>query len=143
MNGPEDAQDYLWLTQDLWMENEVWAWANKNPDAKGKVLKTCSLGTCGKSEVRVAVDRAWRNSGGELLVSIYINVTLLIRTFKGNCYKALRGSSALLGRRTHNVHCHYDFTAQRNHQKVNVVIALTQARAFYYVHKSQGYAPFL
>ena len=54
MNGPEEAQDYLWLTQDLWMENEVWAWANNNPDAKDKVLKICSLGTCGKREARVA-----------------------------------------------------------------------------------------
>jgi hypothetical protein len=41
-------------TQDLWMEDDVWAWANNNPDAKDKVLKTCSLGTCGKREARVA-----------------------------------------------------------------------------------------
>jgi len=54
MNGPEEAQDYLWLTQDLWMENDVWTWANNNPDAKIKVLKTCSTGTCGKIETRVA-----------------------------------------------------------------------------------------
>ena len=54
MNGPEEAQDYLWLTQDLWMEDDVWTWANNNPDAKDKVLKTCSLGTCGRREVRVA-----------------------------------------------------------------------------------------
>lgn len=54
MNGPEEAQDYLWLTQDLWMEEDVWAWANNNFDAKDKVLKTCSLGTCSKREVRVA-----------------------------------------------------------------------------------------
>lgn len=27
-NGPEEAHDYLWLTQDLWMSSHVWNWVN-------------------------------------------------------------------------------------------------------------------
>ncbi|KAF8890791.1 hypothetical protein CPB84DRAFT_1784535 [Gymnopilus junonius] len=53
-NGPEDAQDYLFLTHDLWMEPTVWNWANDNPDVKAAVLKVCSRPTCGVREVRVA-----------------------------------------------------------------------------------------
>ncbi|KDR78106.1 hypothetical protein GALMADRAFT_245117 [Galerina marginata CBS 339.88] len=53
INGPEDAQDYLWLTQDLWMATDVWNWANDNPDVKSAVLKVCSRSTCGVREVRV------------------------------------------------------------------------------------------
>ena len=53
-NGPEEARDYLWLTQDLWMEDTVWSWANNNPDAKNTVLKTCSWRACHVREVRVA-----------------------------------------------------------------------------------------
>ena len=34
-------------------------------------------------------------------------------------------------------------TAQQNRQKVNVVMALTQVRAFYYVKKKKGCTPFL
>ncbi len=34
-NGPEDAHDYLWMVQDLWMNDDVWNWANEHPEAKG------------------------------------------------------------------------------------------------------------
>ncbi|KAF8963242.1 hypothetical protein BDZ97DRAFT_1821224 [Flammula alnicola] len=54
MNGPEDAQDYLWLTQNLWMEDDVWNWANTNPAVKNVVLKVCSRAACGMREVRAA-----------------------------------------------------------------------------------------
>lgn len=53
-NGPEDAQDYLWLTQDLWMKDDVWNWANNNVDAKNVVLKVCSRESCGAKETQVA-----------------------------------------------------------------------------------------
>ncbi|KAF5326334.1 hypothetical protein D9611_000725 [Ephemerocybe angulata] len=43
MNGPEDAIDYLWLTQDLWMENSVWNWVNGNQDAKQATVKISAL----------------------------------------------------------------------------------------------------
>ncbi|KAJ3505760.1 hypothetical protein NMY22_g17468 [Coprinellus aureogranulatus] len=41
-NSPEEAHDYLWLSQDLWMEDDVWNWADNNPDAKQVILKNCS-----------------------------------------------------------------------------------------------------
>ena len=53
-NGPEDAQDYLWLTQDLWMKDDVWNWANNSVDAKNVVLKICSRESCGAKEQQVA-----------------------------------------------------------------------------------------
>lgn len=52
LNGPEDAHDYLWLSQDLWMVPEVWNWANSDPGAKESVLKTCSREGCGKRETK-------------------------------------------------------------------------------------------
>lgn len=41
-NSPEEAHDYLWIAQDLWMKEDVWEWANNNPDAKSIILKNCS-----------------------------------------------------------------------------------------------------
>jgi len=52
-NGPEDAQDYLWLTQDLWMEPTVWSWANDNPDIKAALLRKCSRSECHEKEKRI------------------------------------------------------------------------------------------
>ncbi|RDB23903.1 hypothetical protein Hypma_009261 [Hypsizygus marmoreus] len=54
LNGPEEAHDYLWLTQDLWMEPDVWKWANENPDARDAVLKVCSRDACPVRETKVA-----------------------------------------------------------------------------------------
>ncbi|KAF9007114.1 hypothetical protein BDQ17DRAFT_1302547 [Cyathus striatus] len=53
-NGPEDAHDYLYLTQDLWMKSDVWNWANNNPDVKKFILKKCSRKECQNVEVLVA-----------------------------------------------------------------------------------------
>jgi hypothetical protein len=53
MNGPEEAHDYLWLTQDLWMKPDVWKWANENPDVKKVVLKSCSRAGCSAAEETV------------------------------------------------------------------------------------------
>jgi hypothetical protein len=53
MNGPEDAQDYLWLTQDLWMEPDVWNWADQDAEIKASVRRLCCSDSCGKVETKV------------------------------------------------------------------------------------------
>ncbi|KIJ62725.1 hypothetical protein HYDPIDRAFT_30314 [Hydnomerulius pinastri MD-312] len=53
-NGPEDAQDYLFLTQDVWMEADVWEWANSVQDAKKLLFKSCANAECGAVETDVA-----------------------------------------------------------------------------------------
>lgn len=54
MNGPEDAQDYLWLTQDLWMELDVWNWADEDAGIKASVRRMCCREGCDKVEANVA-----------------------------------------------------------------------------------------
>ncbi|PIL36807.1 hypothetical protein GSI_00497 [Ganoderma sinense ZZ0214-1] len=54
LNGPEDAHDYLWLTQDLWMPSHIWNWANNDPEVKACVLKKCARSACNNREVRAA-----------------------------------------------------------------------------------------
>ncbi|KAH9951807.1 hypothetical protein B0H21DRAFT_775950 [Amylocystis lapponica] len=54
LNGPEAAHDYLWLTQNLWMVPEVWAWADGYAPAKACVLKSCARASCGRHEETVA-----------------------------------------------------------------------------------------
>ncbi|TFK93914.1 hypothetical protein K466DRAFT_580545 [Polyporus arcularius HHB13444] len=53
-NGPEEAHDYLWLTQNLWMASDVWEWVNNDAGAKSHILKTCSREGCHTREVRAA-----------------------------------------------------------------------------------------
>ncbi|KAI0751404.1 hypothetical protein C8Q80DRAFT_1268646 [Daedaleopsis nitida] len=53
-NGPEDAHDYLWLTQNLWMPSHVWNWANSDADAKSHILKNCARQGCASREERAA-----------------------------------------------------------------------------------------
>ncbi|KAH9938435.1 uncharacterized protein B0H18DRAFT_967157 [Fomitopsis serialis] len=50
-NGPEQAHDYLWLTQNLWEKPDVWAWADGD-EAKAYVRKTCSRAGCEQREER-------------------------------------------------------------------------------------------
>ncbi|KAG2359636.1 hypothetical protein BDR07DRAFT_1336519 [Suillus spraguei] len=52
-NSPEEAQDYLWLTQNLWMDPVVWEWANNDMDAKKALLKSCSNVNCDAVEQNV------------------------------------------------------------------------------------------
>ena len=42
-NGMEDAHDYLWAAQDLWMKDEIWNWVNEQPEIKAVVLKAEGL----------------------------------------------------------------------------------------------------
>ncbi|CAA7262664.1 unnamed protein product [Cyclocybe aegerita] len=53
-NGPEDAQDYLYLTQNFWMEKGIRKWADSCQDAKRLVLKSCSREACTEKEKDVA-----------------------------------------------------------------------------------------
>ncbi|KAI0092824.1 hypothetical protein BDY19DRAFT_983379 [Irpex rosettiformis] len=53
-NDTEDAHDYLWASQDLWMEPDVWAWADSIPEVKAFVLKECSRPECSTREEKVA-----------------------------------------------------------------------------------------
>ncbi|KAF6749847.1 hypothetical protein DFP72DRAFT_911891 [Ephemerocybe angulata] len=66
VNGTGNAHDYLWLTQDLWMEEVVWNWANNNPDAKQIILKSCSRPGC---RVREADAAQFKRCAGCRLVS--------------------------------------------------------------------------
>lgn len=52
MNGAEDAQDYLWLSQDLWNAPDVWNWANSD-QAKNSILKKCSRSDCQTVETTI------------------------------------------------------------------------------------------
>ncbi|KAL0058460.1 hypothetical protein AAF712_014864 [Marasmius tenuissimus] len=54
INSPPCAQDYLWLSQELWMEDDVWKWISENPDAKRSVLMECGSQSCTKEETTAA-----------------------------------------------------------------------------------------
>ncbi|OAX41732.1 hypothetical protein K503DRAFT_848207 [Rhizopogon vinicolor AM-OR11-026] len=49
-NSPEEAQDYLWVSQSLWMDPTVWKWANEDEDVKKVLLKRCSNRHCNAVE---------------------------------------------------------------------------------------------
>ncbi|KAJ7092307.1 hypothetical protein B0H15DRAFT_169521 [Mycena belliarum] len=52
INGPEEAQDYRWLTQDLWTEARVWGWITSDPVINRELLKICSRPDCTAQETR-------------------------------------------------------------------------------------------
>ena len=85
MNGPEDAQDYLWLTQDLWMASDVWNWANENQDVMEAILRTCEATGCEKKEKKVA---EFKRCAACHLVREGISV----RTSVGGSWSDLQGS---------------------------------------------------
>lgn len=49
-NGSEEAHDYLWMAQDLWMEPDVWSWVNEDAGAAEHVLRFCSRPDCQAQE---------------------------------------------------------------------------------------------
>ena len=53
LNGAEDAQDYLWLTQDLWTQPDVWDWADSDPDTKKNIQRICCREGCEQVESKV------------------------------------------------------------------------------------------
>ncbi|KAJ6545081.1 hypothetical protein DFH09DRAFT_659271 [Mycena vulgaris] len=60
-NGAEDARDHLWLAQDLWMQDAVWNWVDKDPVVREHVLRECSDPTCKKKEERIG---QWQKCAG-------------------------------------------------------------------------------
>ncbi|KAJ6551076.1 hypothetical protein B0H10DRAFT_1727820, partial [Mycena sp. CBHHK59/15] len=52
-NGAEDTRDHLWLVQDLWMQDNVWNWVNKDQVVKDRVLRECGNPMCKQKEERV------------------------------------------------------------------------------------------
>ncbi|KAJ7020722.1 hypothetical protein C8F04DRAFT_285669 [Mycena alexandri] len=63
-NGAEDAQSYLWRSQELWMKPDVWDWANANENVRVCVRRICS--GCEHAESAVA---AFKRCAGCHLVS--------------------------------------------------------------------------
>jgi hypothetical protein len=51
-NGPEEAHDYLWAAQDLWMAPDVWDWVNEDAAVADLVLKYCSRPDCAAQETK-------------------------------------------------------------------------------------------
>ncbi|KAF9041801.1 hypothetical protein BDZ89DRAFT_1060165 [Hymenopellis radicata] len=49
-NGREDAHDYLWLAQDMWMKPDIWEWVNSQPEAHQVTLKPCGNASCDRRE---------------------------------------------------------------------------------------------
>ncbi|KAJ7493837.1 hypothetical protein FB451DRAFT_1336012 [Mycena latifolia] len=52
INGPEEAQDYRWLTQDLWTEAHAWGWITSDATLNGELLKICSHPDCAAQETK-------------------------------------------------------------------------------------------
>ncbi|TCD71343.1 hypothetical protein EIP91_011114 [Steccherinum ochraceum] len=50
LNSPEDASDYLWLAQDLWLQPDAWNWVNSQEEVTRLLLKKCSRGGCSNTE---------------------------------------------------------------------------------------------
>ncbi|KAJ6485475.1 hypothetical protein C8R47DRAFT_1048058 [Mycena vitilis] len=52
INSPEEAQDYLWLTQDLWTETQAWNWITNDATVNAELLKICSRAECTEIETK-------------------------------------------------------------------------------------------
>ncbi|KAJ7440939.1 hypothetical protein FB451DRAFT_1299348 [Mycena latifolia] len=66
MNGPDDAHDYLWTTQDLWMAPDVWNWVNEDSTVRTLILKSCGRPECAAQETEATQFK--RCSGCQLVV---------------------------------------------------------------------------
>lgn len=53
-NGTEDAHDYLYMAQSLWMAEDVWNWVSNNPDAQDASRKACANTSCANKETSAA-----------------------------------------------------------------------------------------
>ncbi|KAI0773886.1 hypothetical protein C8Q74DRAFT_791897 [Fomes fomentarius] len=51
-NRRDDAHDYRWLAQDLWMEDDVWEWANNDQEVRTMITKRCHYSGCRARETR-------------------------------------------------------------------------------------------
>ncbi|KAJ6575749.1 hypothetical protein DFH09DRAFT_915347 [Mycena vulgaris] len=52
INSPEEAQDYRWLTQDLWTETRAWNWITSDIVLNRELLKICSHPDCAAQETK-------------------------------------------------------------------------------------------
>ncbi|KAJ6506845.1 hypothetical protein C8R45DRAFT_970713 [Mycena sanguinolenta] len=50
-NGPNEAHDYLWMAQDLWMTPDVWDWVNED-SVGAAILRSCSRPECDTKEAK-------------------------------------------------------------------------------------------
>ncbi|KAI0650064.1 hypothetical protein C8Q79DRAFT_364734 [Trametes meyenii] len=46
----EEAHNYRWQAQQLWVAEDAWNWISTNHDVQAAVLKTCSRGPCDQQE---------------------------------------------------------------------------------------------
>jgi hypothetical protein len=52
VNSLEEAHDYLWLSQDLWTEFQVWNWLNNSSDVSSAIHRICTHPDCSAQETR-------------------------------------------------------------------------------------------
>ncbi|KAJ7646024.1 hypothetical protein DFH06DRAFT_1424747 [Mycena polygramma] len=63
---PNEANDYLWIAQDLWMAPDVWNWVNEDSIVRGLILKSCGRPECAAQETEPT--QFQRCSGCQLVV---------------------------------------------------------------------------
>lgn len=44
----------MFVTQDVWIKDDVWEWANASHEAGSNVIKVCSNSACGAAETQAA-----------------------------------------------------------------------------------------
>ncbi|KAJ7925617.1 hypothetical protein B0H13DRAFT_2569451 [Mycena leptocephala] len=66
MNGTDEAHDYLWTAQDLWMAPDVWNWVNEDSAVRALILKSCGRPECAAQETEATQFK--RCSGCQLVV---------------------------------------------------------------------------
>ncbi|KAJ6580004.1 hypothetical protein DFH09DRAFT_1260399 [Mycena vulgaris] len=66
MNGPDEAHDYLWTAQDLWMAPDVWNWVNEDSAVRALILKSCGRPECAAQETEATQFK--RCSGCQLVI---------------------------------------------------------------------------
>ncbi|KAJ7880001.1 hypothetical protein B0H14DRAFT_2500435 [Mycena olivaceomarginata] len=66
MNGPDEAYEYLWTAQDLWMAPDVWNWVNEDSAVRALILKSCGRPECAAQETEATQFK--RCSGCQLIV---------------------------------------------------------------------------
>ncbi|KAF7368590.1 hypothetical protein MVEN_00182800 [Mycena venus] len=70
MNGPDEAHDYLWIAQDLWMVPDVWDWVNEDSAVRALILQSCGRpGVCCARNGGSAVQALFGLSPGRILRS--------------------------------------------------------------------------
>jgi hypothetical protein len=71
MNGPDEAYEYLWTAQDLWMAPDVWNWVNEDSAVRALILKSCGRPECAAQETEAT---QFKRCSGCQLVCYYTHV---------------------------------------------------------------------